>query len=46
MKFFENGLPLFWDEDAKLNSQENGNNLIFQGHMDHSKFEYMTKGIT
>ena len=43
---FEDNLPSFWDDEGILFSQEHYHILLVQNHMDHSKFEYLVKGLT
>ena len=45
-ELFEDGLPSFWDDEGSLFSQEHYHNLLVQNCMDHSKFEYLVKGLT
>ena len=43
---FDDCLPSFWDDEGWLFSQEQYHSLSVQNHMDHSKFEYVVKGLT
>ena len=43
---FDDGLPSFWDDEGRLFSQEWCHILLVKNHMDHSKFEYLVKGLT
>ena len=45
-KLFDDGLPSFWDSDGSLLSQEQYHNLLVRRHMDHYKFEDLTKRLT
>ena len=45
-KHFNEGLPPFWDDNGKLFFQEQYHRLLVQDHMDHSKFEELTKALT
>ena len=45
-ELFEDGLPSFWDQEGRRLSQENYHILLVQIHMDHSKFDYLVKGLT
>ena len=45
-KLFDDGLPYFWDNGGRLFSQEKYHNLSVHNHMDHSKLEDLTKGLT
>ena len=42
---FDDGLPSFWDDEGQLFSQEKYHSLLVQNQMDHSKFEYLVKGL-
>ena len=42
---FDDGLPSFWDDEGRLFSQEQYHILLVQNCMDHSKFEYLVKGL-
>ena len=44
-ELFEEGLPSFWDDEGRLFSQENYHNMLVQNYMDHSKVEYLVKGL-
>ena len=44
-ELFEEGLPSFWDDEGRLFSQEHYHSLLVQNCMDHSKFEYLVKGL-
>ena len=43
---FEDGLPSFWNDEGRLFSQEHCHGMLVQNRMDHSKFEYLVKGLT
>ena len=42
---FDDGLPSFCDDEGCLFSQEQYHSLLVQNRMDHSKFEYLVKGL-
>ena len=45
-ELFEDGLPSFLDEEGRMFSQEHYHSLLVQSCMDHSKFDYLEKGLT
>ena len=45
-EIFDEVLPPFWDNDGSLFSQEQYHNFVVHSRMGHSKFEYLTKGMT
>ena len=45
VELFQKGLPPFWDEDGKLISQSDYQDLLVRSMLDHKNFEDMTQSL-